>query len=523
MQITPKTVSITNFSKTQRFVRSMASRGLVPLIMLEAFVEGGRTYQAYKRGGFDEGRERITEEMIGAFFWFSGVKSFNKMIDHFIGKKLLKLPHTDFDGTGDALRKPLKNYINSTKIPEKKIANFKFAKIASSILLANTLVGFLVPKLNQHITNWYKRNKKPVETSNQQLLQSADTFQMTPGKVNMASFINKSDKKENNNKLAFNGLMGHNTLLTLANHFENDAKYQLLSTDVGIASGRAICARNNHERTEILIRDLTSIYFYMFNMPNINRWLNQLEDGRKTRLDPVSAQYATDNMLELIKANGGKMKTEDFEREILGNNNNVYKITEGMNAKFENGSPNVIKLDTLLEEGKKLPGINYAEFEKTARKMAELQPEADGIRYLTKPQVKDILRGGAANSPEFLDNLFELATVEDIPFKKNLKSNRKNPYKFVAQAELDGVKDDLVHYIRDIVKRAKNGEVTEDILKKACRNNLAKNALNWGTGFVISAAFLSTFIPKIQYWVTRKVTGQNNFPGTTDYSDEKEI
>ena len=49
---------------TRHFVKSMASRGLAPLILLEACVEAGRTYQAYQRGGFDEGRERITEEMI---------------------------------------------------------------------------------------------------------------------------------------------------------------------------------------------------------------------------------------------------------------------------------------------------------------------------------------------------------------------------------------------------------------------------------------------------------------------------
>lgn len=48
-----------------------------------------------------------------------------------------------------------------------------------------------------------------------------------------------------------------------------------------------------------------------------------------------------------------------------------------------------------------------------------------------------------------------------------------------------------------------------------------KNAFNWGLGFAVSAAFLSTFIPKIQYWITRKVTGSNAFPGTADYSGEK--
>ena len=153
--------------------------------------------------------------------------------------------------------------------------------------------------------------------------------------------------------------------------------------------------------------------------------------------------------------------------------------------------------------------------------MSDLQPSIEGVKYLSKSQVESILRGGKFNSPEFLDNILEIATREDIPFVKTKPSNRKNPLKFIAQAELDGIKDDASAFINDIIKRAKDGNITEDILKKASRANFIKNAINWGSGFVISAAFLSTFIPKIQYWVTQKVTGQNSFPGTTDYSNNK--
>ena len=46
-----------------------------------------------------------------------------------------------------------------------------------------------------------------------------------------------------------------------------------------------------------------------------------------------------------------------------------------------------------------------------------------------------------------------------------------------------------------------------------------KNAFNWGTGFIISSLFLSTLIPKMQYWLTKKLTGKDQFPGTTEYAD----
>lgn len=40
------------------------------------------------------------------------------------------------------------------------IAKFKFGKAISSIILANCLVGFAVPKLNQAITKQLRKNRK---------------------------------------------------------------------------------------------------------------------------------------------------------------------------------------------------------------------------------------------------------------------------------------------------------------------------------------------------------------------------
>ena len=60
-----------------------------------------------------------------------------------------------------------------------------------------------------------------------------------------------------------------------------------------------------------------------------------------------------------------------------------------------------------------------------------------------------------------------------------------------------------------------------ELLEKARRMNFIKNTFNWGIGFAVSALFLSTLIPKIQYWITKVTTGQNAFPGTADYSYEQ--
>ena len=60
------------------------SDALAPIIGLEATVIGGRTYQAYRRGKWDEARERFIEETTGSIVWLFGVGVLSK-----IGDKIL--------------------------------------------------------------------------------------------------------------------------------------------------------------------------------------------------------------------------------------------------------------------------------------------------------------------------------------------------------------------------------------------------------------------------------------------------
>lgn len=493
-------------------VKQMASDGFLPVIALEAFVEGGRTYQAYKRGGFDEARERITEEFSGAVFWLGGVTALNWLFEK-LGQKVLKLPNKAVDITKDNVRNPLANYLageqtkDGAKILEKTIAKFKFAKVISSVLIANAFIGFALPKINQAITRSYhkKDDKKAVNA------QSADKFIKQP---TLDSFVN--NKKINDNKTPNKDkkdvTFGMN-LLAIANKFESDRNYKLLSVDAGTATGRAYSARNNDERVEILFRDLSSIYFYMFNMNNLNNWLNKLEqNGKSTRLDPVSADYATKFMQNYLDTKDSKKASvEEFAKEILGKNEN---IPESLKSKFQGEGIKIINLDDFKQELKTLVSPeNLQAFEETAEKMSKLQPELLGKSILTEGQVKDILNGGHINNPEFLQNFFKFRFGEKFMEK----------YSYVAQKDLDNVKQELIDYVQSIIETAKKTnatEITETMLKKASSSNFKMNALNWGAGFVTSALFLSTLIPKMQYYITKMRTGTDSFPGTQEFNNK---
>ena len=533
MPINPTTIkpqSINQFSLARRFTRGMGTGAMLPLIALEAFVTGGRTIQAYNRGGFDEARERFTEEAIGAAFWFCGVKVFNKMNDK-IGQKVLKLVDTNFDVGKDTVRNPLANYLKDKGgkgLNEKTIGKFKLAKVSASILLANLLVGLVVPKINQKITvalqkkrttkennseNTTKTNNKPKETqTKQEQTQEKEFFNYS---------IDKFQKDNTKKDVSFG--MNAQGMLSIAHKFENSNIYQLLSTDVGIAGGRAVSSRNEHERNEVLFRDLTSIYFYMFNIPNIHTWLNLLEDGKKSRLDPVASKQVTDQLKLAMAEHKDGLDPDAFKKLALGDDTNLGYMTKQLDGKFD--SKGIIKLDDLIAQIKKNPQLNTSqinEYIDCAKRMSTLQPKVQGVSILTKAQVEDVFKGGALNMPEFLNNVYGLASNNEM-FGKSTKYKHQDPYKFVGQGEFTAIKDDITEHIINIVKKAKKAgkKITLETIENADKMNFRKNLFNRSVGFAISAAFLSTYIPKIQYWITKKATGQDSFPGLTDYSDEK--
>ncbi len=514
--------TLKDFSYGRKFVRGLASRSIAPVILLEAFVEGGRTYQAYKRGGFTEARERLTEEMVGALFWFSGVPLFSKLIDKYVGKKAFKLPETDFHTGKDELRNPVKNYINKFKNQlknpeqaEKMIAKYKFGKVMTSIVLANCLVGFVLPKFNQGITK-YLMKKKP-EQDKPQNDKPQNDYQFITEKQSLDKFLNK-DKKD----VAF-GAIDPQMLMSLAYAFENNPKYGLLSSDLGVWVGRGACARNKYERTEVLFRDMSSCYFYMFNMPVIAALLNKLQDGKTSRLDPIAAQQVTDHMNEVLKANGGSMKVDAFKEFVLGKPEMADEYINASISKVLRENKGVMKVEefikTLSEIKAKHPEFNVEKFAENARKMSELQPAISGERMLTEKQIRDVFSEGAINMPEFLKNVFRCSTSDQNLFTGKIsEAGFDKDFVFISRKTLENKQSELIDYVQTIIKKAKGGEITKDLLKKVNRENYIKNAANWGIGFAISAAFLSTFIPKIQYWITRKATGSNAFPGTAEYN-----
>ena len=89
-----------------------------PIIAQEALCISGRTRMAYKRGGEQEARERVIEEVSGTITWLGGVKFLNYIGDKLIGA-LLKNKGVSFDVGSDIMRRPFDNFMmNKSNYPK---------------------------------------------------------------------------------------------------------------------------------------------------------------------------------------------------------------------------------------------------------------------------------------------------------------------------------------------------------------------------------------------------------------------
>lgn len=480
------------------FVTKMtANDAMAPIVALEATVTGGRTLQAYKRGGKDEARERFIEEGTGAIVWLFGVKCLNKLGD--IGLK--KLFGENFDvGTDKVLRTPFDNFMKNKPprlLGPKQVAGIKAAKVLASVLLADAFIGLVVPPLNQKLTRNLK-NKEEVRSHKQDKLEI-------------------SNKNQGQQNPSFKGALSAINVFT--NAIENTNTGKLLSTDAGLVSGRMYSARNNDERREIAIRDIGSIYFYMWAQGHVANIMNFIETGRFTRLNPTSVNTLTEHLNQFLEAKGGEMNVEEFKNAIFGKNNVV--LPEGIN--FESGDLSwfekqlnrfrAVKSEPLqVAKVKDLEAIfTEPQLLERIKAMSKLQPLRQGEAVITKQQIIDAINVAEINNPELLDKMFTEFT----------EGASKDQYKFVSNKKLYNLKGQMEDYINDMCKHIKDGKITKDVLKKAKNKNLAFSGLNFATGFVVAAAFLSTLIPKFQYWVTKQKTGRNGFPGLYEFEAQE--
>lgn len=578
-------------TKTSDFVSSLGKTGaILPVVLLEATVTGGRTYQANQRDGIVEARERLTEESLGAVFWLFGATMFGKLFDT-IGKKVFKLPQEHYDVGHDAVRKPLNNIVlehaGDPKYKKGLLTNSKLGKIVASLVAACAFIGFVVPKMNQAITKKFFANKiTPEKKLDPRMEKMYEHLHRKDIGINAVQNFKRTTAEsaglgERQDHNSFNArtkslpqaakpisFKSAEFVARMAQNFEQNAIYKLLGSDLGTVSGRSINARNKDERIEILFRDISSIYFYCFSTGAILAFLNNKDvfKGKNTGLNPNSTKEVHNSLIQKMdKLKKTQMTAEEFRSFALGNEKNYDKAlyekffpaqAEAAPKKYLFGLINrkpkpdyrVINIEDyykIIEENVKDSSV-ATKLKDLGERMSGLQPELrvaqeEGKAFklqkiLTESQVKDVLIGGEARNPEFMKEI-----LTNIFKTKNNPNALTDKYTFIPQGEIESARSKVLGYVESIidystkagkkaVKKAKaSGSnelvfegVTMERMQNAVKRNLRTNGLYWGAAMGVSALFLSTVIPKVQYWITKMRTGRDGFPGIENYRKEQQ-
>lgn len=509
-----------------------------PIVALETTVTGGRTIQAKKRGGKNEARERLIEEASGAVFWLWGVSTIN----NYIGDPLLeKLFGGKFDvGTDKVLRTPFENFMRKNPpkgFSAKQVALIKAIKVLASVVIADSFIGLVVPPLNQKLTRTLINKEK-----------SQKDIDNTQDKLKLST---TEDKKEQTQSTpSFKGAISAINVFT--NAIENTNTGKLLSTDVGLTGGRIYSARNNDERREIAFRDIVSIYFYMWAQGHVGNILNLILTGKADRINPNSTANVHEHLYKFLEAQGGEMDVQAFKKAVLGKKSSDIKLPEGIKfatgdlsafTKFMNKFRSVKTEPLQVANVEDLKGLFSDEIFARIQEMSKIQPKRQGVSVITKQQIIDAINIAEINDPKFLDRLFSDYTgghyedksrtfsekVKDFFTGKTCKTGKyiegasKDEFRFVSNEKLYNLKQQVEDYINLMCKDAKDGKITLKTLEQAKKKNIVGSGFNFVVGFATAAVFLSTIIPKVQYWITRVKTGKNEFPGTYEFNENKEI
>ncbi len=507
---------------TREFVRTLANPdALTSTVLLESAVTGGRGYNAYKRGGVNELRERATDDILAAIFWMKGVDIFNKIGDKLVGQKILKLPTTDFDMGRDALRTPFKNTIEGLKKQgikpdelaklERKLSTYKFAKIIGASLLSTAFVGFALPKINQGITRMFMSKDKKDALKQEKGVKAPvaiDKGVATAAVAQLASvsfeeFSKKIAGKEN---VSFKGLFSPETMSTVVHYLENNKICKLLTSDVGITTGRVASARNSDEGLEYLFRDVASSFFYVASTPLIYKGLQKLTSSESiTSIDPVASKQVHHKLSSLLKNIDG-MDVQEFAKKAIGT------LDDSAKALMEKIPfvDDVVSLDNLKKVVKDETVI------KKATEMAKLQPKQAGIgAVLTKQQVADSFRTGIVTDPRFMK------TVYGSHFGDALT----NKSRFIPMKKITTFRSNIDDYVNSIINAANktsDKRVTKELLEKINKKGFGMSAGFRAVAIGISALALGVAIPKIQYAITKARTGSSAAPGLREFENQEQ-
>ena len=494
-----------NLSKIANFSTKLNNPNS-PLPLNTALIEVpsdlAKGYMGYKRGGAIEGLEKLRKELLSAVVWLCGIPAFRK-IGNIFCEKVLNVPvdiaysnskegnaaiensikflttgikEGNFKDTTELEKKYFKNGVSKFfgQNTEELIKKTKASKIAIStaaVVLNCIAMGIILPLVNQKMTQReLEKIKKQKEREN------------TNSAISMPSFDEFKNNTKKDNSIAFKGALetlgaGSDIFVDLV---ENSSRFRLIAPDVPMIAGRMATSRNKFEGLEYLVTDGLGIYFYNFCSQNVQNLLQKAagaEDIDAVLTETIVAK-GENSLKSAIEALDSQKDTyQEVQRELRENNSVIKNIMENFKGKFSSKS---------ISKEEKLPQAYF-----------------------------------------MLNSLFNKDEAQSI-YKQATNGAYGKMNEYVKNQKINAIDDSIVKFLTRIKKEAatldENGQIKSldmgkitSFVSKNNKKNLAFQLL----GILSSIIGLGIFAPKLSYFITKTLTGKNEFIALSDVEEKK--
>ncbi len=154
---------------------------------------------------------------------------------------------------------------------------------------------------------------------------------------------------------------------------------------------------------------------------------------------------------------------------------------------------------------------------------------AQSISNADNNTLNEIFRNLESNSnPKCLADITSNKELIHEIFDKGTYGKIGKINRFVKSDDLKDITDGVFSFLNHIKESAtseiplyKDGSINLDLIKKVANKTNNKNALFLAIGLGVSILGLAVIIPKTAFWITKKLTGKNEFTGTMEV-DKKE-
>lgn len=263
---------------------------------------------------------------------------------------------------------------------------------------------------------------------------------------------------------------------------------------------------------------------------------NQKQQTAKTNFDSFEAFQNKTKPKEKGKDISFKGLVDGFVYNV--ENNNVFRLISTdipmIGGRVATSRNKYEGLEYILMDGLSIYCYNFSanHIQKALRKATntpQIAPTVAELIEKVKPEtMKEIFETDLGNCSSSLEELIKDKKLTEQIYKEATYGRYGKINRFVKNSELKETDKSVINFLNYIKKQGseqnpviKDGSINKDLISKAIKKTNMKNAGFLALGLAASIFGLAVVIPKFTFWVTKQLTGKNEFAGIADYSDNK--